>query len=111
MIAFPIFPIEKQPTMIYFKKIALLLFLSILVSCGEQIETATEKPNIIYIMADDHTTQGFGIYGSRLASLNPTPTLDKIANEGMIFDNCFVSNSICTPSRAAVITEIGRAHV
>ncbi|GAB1857552.1 sulfatase [Flavobacteriaceae bacterium MHTCC 0001] len=55
-------------------------------------------------MADDHTTQGFGIYGSRLASLNPTPTLDKIANEGVIFDNCFVNNSICVPSRAAIIT-------
>ncbi|WP_394344134.1 sulfatase family protein [Aureibaculum algae] len=55
-------------------------------------------------MADDHTTQAFGIYGSRLASLNPTPTLDKIANEGMIFDNCYVTNSICTPSRATILT-------
>ena len=55
-------------------------------------------------MADDHTSQAFGIYGSRLASLNPTPNLDKIANEGIIFDNCFVTNSICTPSRATMIT-------
>ncbi|WP_366183113.1 sulfatase [Flavobacterium ovatum] len=64
----------------------------------------TQKPNIIYIMSDDHTTQAFGIYGSRLAKLNPTPTLDKIANEGIIFDNCFVNNSICTPSRAAIMS-------
>ncbi|MDO6761286.1 sulfatase [Tamlana sp. 2_MG-2023] len=63
-----------------------------------------KKPNIIYIMSDDHTSQAFGIYGSRLAPLNPTPTLDKLANEGMIFDNCFVTNSICTPSRATIIT-------
>jgi uncharacterized sulfatase len=55
-------------------------------------------------MSDDHTTQAFGIYGSRLADLNPTPTLDKLAREGMIFDNCFVNNSICVPSRAAIIT-------
>ncbi|MDO6819168.1 sulfatase [Zobellia sp. 1_MG-2023] len=82
-----------------------LLLLIVFSSCKEEKAVITEKkPNIIYIMADDHTTQGFGIYGSRLAKLNPTPTLDKIANEGMIFDNCFVSNSICTPSRAAIIT-------
>ncbi|MGJ8659024.1 MAG: sulfatase family protein [Cellulophaga fucicola] len=76
------------------------------ISCKEKVETSTEikKPNIIYIMADDHTSQAFGIYGSRLASLNPTPNLDKIANEGIIFDNCFVTNSICTPSRATMIT-------
>lgn len=74
-------------------------------SCkNEAKEIKNTKPNIIYIMSDDHTTQGFGIYGSRLASLNPTPTLDKIANEGVIFENCFVNNSICVPSRAAIIT-------
>ncbi len=63
-----------------------------------------ESPNIIYNMADDHTTQGFGIYGSRLAGLNPTPNLDKLAGEGIIFDNCFVNNAICVPSRAAILT-------
>jgi uncharacterized sulfatase len=64
----------------------------------------SQKPNIIYIMADDHTSQAFGIYGSRLASLNPSPNLDKLANEGMIFENAFVNNAICVPSRAAIIT-------
>lgn len=72
-------------------------------SSTKEVKTQT-KPNIIYIMSDDHTTQAFGVYGSRLAGLNPTPTLDKIANEGIIFDNCFVNNSICTPSRAAILT-------
>ncbi|MDO6604529.1 sulfatase-like hydrolase/transferase, partial [Arenibacter palladensis] len=76
-----------------------------LFSCGDKTaKLEITKPNIIYIMSDDHTTQGFGIYGSRLAGLNPTPTLDKIANEGIIFDNCFVNNSICTPSRASIIS-------
>ncbi|GAJ00150.1 unnamed protein product, partial [marine sediment metagenome] len=55
-------------------------------------------------MSDDHTSQAFGIYGSRLATLNPTPNLDNIAQEGMIFDNVFCNNSICTPSRASIIT-------
>lgn len=55
-------------------------------------------------MSDDHTTQALGIYGSRLAPLNPTPTLDKLAKEGIVFDNCFVNNSICTPSRAAILS-------
>ncbi|WP_347840756.1 sulfatase [uncultured Draconibacterium sp.] len=71
------------------------------VSCSTQNE---QRPNIIYIMSDDHTSQAFGIYGSRLAKLNPTPTLDKIAGEGMIFDNAFCNNAICTPSRASIIT-------
>ena len=57
------------------------------------------RPNIIFVMSDDHTSQALGVYGSRLASLNPTPTLDRLANQGMVFTNCFVTNSICTPSR------------
>ena len=88
--------------------ILLCLVVVIGVSCTEQLKKQTtepvQKPNIIYIMSDDHTTQAFGIYGSRLAGLNPTPTLDKIASEGIIFDNCFVNNSICTPSRAAILS-------
>ena len=84
----------------------LLLLTLWIISCKNISEPVkqSQKPNIIYIMADDHTTQAFGIYGSRLASLNPTPTLDKIANEGIIFENCFVNNSICVPSRAAILT-------
>ncbi len=83
---------------------SLLLVLMAFSSCTEKKEAVENKPNIIYIMSDDHTTQGFGIYGSRLADLNPTPVLDQIAKEGMIFENCFVHNAICTPSRAAIIT-------
>ena len=81
-----------------------LVFLS---SCAEkkaEKEAVVKPPNIIFIMSDDHTTQGLGVYGSRLASLHPTPNLDQLANEGMLFENCFVNNSICVPSRAAIIT-------
>ncbi len=76
-----------------------LLIAILMLSCKE-----VQPPNIIFIMSDDHTTQAFGIYNSRLASLNPTPTLDKLGNEGIIFDNCYVTNSICTPSRACIMT-------
>lgn len=65
---------------------------------------AQDKPNILYIMSDDHTSQAFGVYGSRLAKLNPTPTIDRLAHEGMLFTNAFCTNSICTPSRATIMT-------
>ena len=55
-------------------------------------------------MSDDHTTQAFGVYGSRLASLNPTPHIDQLGKEGMLFTQVFCNNSICTPSRASIIT-------
>ena len=55
-------------------------------------------------MSDDHTTQAIGAYGGRLAPLNPTPTIDSLAKGGMRFDRVFCNNSICTPSRASIIT-------
>jgi len=63
-----------------------------------------DRPNILFIMADDHTTQALGVYGSRLAKLNPTPALDGLAKAGMRFDRVYCNNSICTPSRASIIT-------
>ena len=62
------------------------------------------RPNVLFIMADDHTTQAIGAYGSRLAMLNPTPNIDALAKGGMRFDRVFCNNSICTPSRASIIT-------
>ena len=62
------------------------------------------KPNIVFIMSDDHATNGIGVYGGRLAQLNPTPNLDQLAREGVLLENCFCTNSICTPSRATLMT-------
>lgn len=82
-----------------------------LASCsnGEQAAEPThfaepKKPNILFIMSDDHTRQAIGAYGGHLAPLNPTPTIDALAEQGTRFDNVFVTNSICTPSRASIIT-------
>ncbi len=62
------------------------------------------RPNILFIMSDDHAAHAIGAYGSRLAKLDPTPVIDTLAEEGMLFENCYVTNSICTPSRACIIT-------
>jgi arylsulfatase A-like enzyme len=62
---------------------------------------AADRPNIIYIMSDDHAAHAIGAYGSHV---NTTPNLDRIAREGAILTNVFVTNSICTPSRAAILT-------
>jgi len=59
------------------------------------------RPNLIYIMSDDHAAHAISAYGSRI---NRTPHLDRIAEGGMRLDACFCTNSICTPSRAAVLT-------
>lgn len=83
------------------KQLAFALFV---IAAFVSAVAAQEKPNIVYIMSDDHTTQAIGAYGSRLARLNPTPTIDQLAAEGMRFDNVFCNNSICCPSRASIIT-------
>src|SRR5215469_5827794 len=61
----------------------------------------TQRPNILYIMADDHAAHAMSCYGSKI---NKTPNLDRIAKDGMRFLNCFAVNSICSPSRACILT-------
>jgi arylsulfatase A-like enzyme len=68
-------------------------------SDGDLAESA--RPNILFIMSDDHGAQAIGAYGS---VLNETPNIDRIASEGVRFTNCFVTNAICGPSRACILT-------
>lgn len=65
---------------------------------------ADNRPNIIYIMSDDHASQAVSAYGGILSDILPTPNIDRLAHEGAILRNCFVTNSISTPSRGAIIT-------
>ena len=58
---------------------------------------ADNRPNIIFIMSDDHAAHAISAYGSRV---NQTPNIDRLAREGMLLRNVFATNSICTPSRA-----------
>jgi len=62
------------------------------------------RPNIVFIFSDDHAYQAISAYGDRLAKAAPTPNLDRIAREGMLFRGACVTNSICAPSRAVVLT-------
>jgi arylsulfatase A-like enzyme len=65
------------------------------------VQGAVSRPNILFIMTDDHAAHAIGAYSSKI---NKTPHLDRLAREGMLFTNCFVANSICTPSRATLLT-------
>ncbi len=64
----------------------------------------TERPNILFIMSDDHTAQAWGIYGGILKDYVHNPNIKRLAAEGCVLENCLVSNSICTPSRATILT-------
>ena len=77
-----------------------LLFLWVCMPCLVQ----AERPNILYIMSDDHAAHAISAYQSRLAKVAPTPNLDRLATEGVLFKNAFCTNSICSPSRACVLT-------
>jgi len=65
------------------------------------VDAADSRPNIIFIMSDDHAAHAISAYGSRV---NQTPNIDRLAREGMLMRNVFVTNSICTPSRATILT-------
>ena len=75
------------------------------ISCCSMVEAvravAAERPNILFIMSDDHGYQAISAYESEL---NQTPNIDRIADEGMRFDRCYVTNSLCGPSRACILT-------
>lgn len=79
------------------KRISLLFLLL----CGHLTYAQQQRPNIIIIVSDDHAFQSIGAYGSKLMK---TPAIDRIAKEGVRFDKGYVTNSICGPSRAVILT-------
>ena len=72
-----------------------------LASCAGQQKEEPKRPNIIFMMTDDHTTQAMSCYGGNLLQ---TPNMDRIANEGIRMDNCYAVNALSGPSRACVLT-------
>ncbi|WP_242206319.1 sulfatase family protein [Aestuariivivens insulae] len=70
-------------------------------SCSKTKKTPQQRPNIVFIMSDDHAYQAISAYNDKLIQ---TPNIDRIANEGMLFTNASVTNSICAPSRAVILT-------
>jgi arylsulfatase A-like enzyme len=76
-------------------------------SAAEYFKTTTgttATPNILFIFTDDHAPHAIGAYGTRFASLNPTPNIDALASQGTLFRSSFCTNSICGPSRAVILT-------
>jgi arylsulfatase A-like enzyme len=79
--------------------VAVILFL--LPHIGEAQKNKVKRPNIIFIMSDDHAYQAISAYDDKLIQ---TPNIDRLAKEGMLFTNASVTNSICAPSRATILT-------
>ncbi|WP_204273706.1 sulfatase family protein [Draconibacterium mangrovi] len=65
---------------------------------------ANARPNIVFILSDDHASQAISAYGGIYDSLAPTPNIDRLADEGMMMRNVFCTNAICGPSRATILT-------
>ncbi|MEQ1858744.1 MAG: sulfatase [Chthoniobacteraceae bacterium] len=78
-------------------RLLFLLFVSFVVN------SIAKQPNIVFIFSDDHAYQAISAYGDE-RKLIDTPNIDRLAKEGMRFDRCLVSNSICGPSRATILT-------
>jgi arylsulfatase A-like enzyme len=78
--------------------LSLALFSLALAGCAPDRDA---RPNIIFVFTDDHASHAISAYGSRI---NQTPNIDRLADEGMLFRNAFVTNSICAPSRAVILT-------
>lgn len=78
------------------------LIVFVIFSCEQKKEDEEKKrPNIVFIMSDDHAYQAISAYDTRLIH---TPNIDRIAEMGMLFTNASVTNSICAPSRATILT-------
>jgi len=76
------------------------LLVALLVALGP-VALAADRPNILFIMSDDHAAHAISAYGSQV---NRTPNIDRLAREGMLLDRVMATNSICTPSRATILT-------
>ncbi len=83
------------------KTLLLSVLLTACVISGCNPTSEPQQPNILFIFTDDHSASAISAYGS---VINETPNIDRLAAEGMRFQNCFVTNSICAPSRATILT-------
>ncbi len=71
---------------------------------AQQMPERNERPNILFILSDDHTSQAWGIYGGVLAPYVQNKNIERLAAEGTVLNNAFCTNSICTPSRGSILT-------
>ena len=87
----------------HMRNLLLILVVSLMFSCANRnkVNKTNDRPNIIFMMTDDHAYQAISAYDDKLTE---TPQIDRLANEGMIFSNACVTNSICAPARATILT-------
>ena len=81
-----------------------MLLVAAMTAIATPLDAGETRPNILFIFSDDHATQAIGAYDGRLKGVDPTPNIDALAREGMLFKNSFCTNSICGPSRAVILT-------
>ena len=80
------------------------LFVALTLLLAVSVSAKDKRPNILFVFSDDHATHAIGAYNGWLKSVNPTPEIDKLAKDGMVFEKSFCSNSICGPSRAVIMS-------
>ena len=86
------------------KNIVFMLIMSsilIFISCSAPESVPTDKPNIVFILADDLGQHQLGCYGS---DFYETPTIDRLAAQGMRFTNAYAAATVCSPTRASIMT-------
>lgn len=90
------------------RTLLLLALCALWATCSAPREPARKRPNVVFILADDHAAHALGAYGSTVAR---TPHLDRLAQQGMRFENAFCGNAICAPARATLLTGLhSHAH-
>ncbi len=87
-----------------FPPVAVLLGCLVVLATDVPRVSADERPNILFIFSDDHAPHAIGAYDGWLKSVDPTPNIDQLAKQGIVFRNSFCTNSICGPSRAVIQT-------
>ena len=80
------------------------LTLVLILSVASLVQAKDKRPNILFVFSDDHAPHAIGAYNGWLKPVNPTPNIDQLAKEGMLFEKSFCSNSICGPSRAVIMS-------
>ena len=82
----------------------LLCLIALIIALVSPAQAKNQRPNLLFVFSDDHAPHAIGAYNGWLKSVNPTPNIDRLAKEGMLFEKSFCSNSICGPSRAVIMT-------
>ena len=91
----------------FLKSLKNIIYILVLISvngCNEKADQAPKPPNILFILSDDHTSSAWGVYGGILEEYVQNTHIKRLAAQGALLENSFCTNSICSPSRASILT-------